>query len=200
MRKTRIPIATRFVLAYLVASVLLSVLIVRHLVNDHATQLTHEVAKKGEAVTRLFARSLVSPLYQLDVDAMENSIGHVQGLEDVREVLVFNECGQAVTDGTVENPRVGDPVPGVDEVMRSREKRPHCAAEESRLRFTLSVLLGDRVLGGVRLDLSLENAQSKVFRLLRELLLLAAALVLLGALPVWLVTHFFLRPLVFGDA
>ena len=200
MPKTRIPVATRVVLGYLLGSTLLAGLIIHHLVTDAAAQLTHEVTKKGDAVTRLFARSLVNPLYQLDVEWMENAIHHVQQLEDIRDVLIFNERAQAVTDGTVANPRLGEPVPGAAEVIASAAARPLVAADNEQLRFTLPVMLGEKVLGGVRLDLSLANAQAKVSRMLSELVILACALILLGALPVWLVTHFLIKPLVFGDA
>lgn len=200
MAKTRISVATQFVIGYLLGSLLVAGLIIHHLVSDAATQLTHEVTKKGEAVTRLFARNLVNPLYHLDVDWMQNAIGHVQTLEDVREVLVFNEAAMAITDGTVANPRLGESVPGAAEVIASRPDRPRVVTEPERLRFTLPVMLGDKILGGVRLDLSLSTARAKTARMLSELVVLAAALILLGALPVWLVTHFLIKPLVFGDA
>ena len=195
---TRIPVATRFVFIYLVVAALLSTVLIRHLVSEDETQLTHEVTKKGDAVLLLFARSLTNPLYQLDVDLMENAIGHVQALDDIREVIVFNERGQVVTDGTTANPQLGDALPGADEVLTSKDKRPRMTSEAGRLRFAMPVRLGDRTLGGVRLDLSLDNVHAKVSRLLRELVLLAAALILAGALPVWLVSHFLIKPLVFG--
>lgn len=200
MSRSRVPVAARFVLGYLLAAGVVSTLIIHHIVSDHEAQLIHEIVKKGEAITRLFARSEVTALYQLDVDQMESAVSHVTKDErDVTQIVLFNEHGQVITDGSKDNERLGDVLVPASDVSALSDTQPREALDGQRIRFLLRVKLGDKILGGVSLDVELKTAREKADQLRDKLALLAMIMTLLGALPVWLVSHFLIKPLVFGD-
>ena len=199
MPSRRLPVAAKIVLAYLAGAALFSAALIHWLVTGQHDQLVAEVAKKGEAVTRLFARSITTALYHLDVHLIQDQISHVTALQDVGEVVVLNERGQCVTDGSQENPRLGDVEPGATGVLARGERKPLQDVLPDRLRYTSAVILGERPIGGVRLDFSLETVAAQVKTLRDRLVLLALCLSLAGALPVWLVSQYFVKPLLFGD-
>lgn len=199
MTSRRFPVAVQCVLVYLACAALLSTAFIHRLVSNQSDQLVAEVAKKGDAVSRLFARSITTALFHLDVHLMENQISHVKSLQDVGEVTVFNERGQCVTDGTAANPRLGDVLAGAQELVARAAKAPEKHEQPGQLRYGMIVQLGDRIIGGVLLEFSLTSVIARVRDLRGWLIALAAVLTVLGALPVWLVAQYFLKPLLFGD-
>jgi hypothetical protein len=245
-------VAARFVLAYLAVAGSVSALAIVAIVSRHRAQLEAEVEKKGDAVTRLFCWSVTTPLYHLDVDRLQSEIGHVKQLDDVTAALVADVQGRCVTDGTDENPRLGDVLPEVarelararagsgdgDAVAPSgsgpegpagglrppsgsgpegpagglrppsgRARTGPAALDRARVvagppgakTFLAAVRLGGEPLGAVRVEVSLVAVDLQVRRLSWMLVAGALALIGIGAVPVWLLANYLLKPLLFGD-
>lgn len=202
--RIRLSTVSLIVLVFLVLSGLVAGVVVGTVVTTQRANLEGEVAKKGEAVTVLVARQMVSPLYALDVDAMVNQISHVLKLEDVVRCRVFDEEGRLITDGSRENLQLGDVSSETRAALKhapqTKGDRPWRAATASSLTFGMPSRLADRVLGGVLLDFSLGPVNRQVSTLATGLSLVALIVVGVGAVAVWFVANFLIKPLFLGDS
>jgi hypothetical protein len=198
-RKARWSMVGRFLFAYVAMGIVAAASLVALVVHQQEKALEDEVTKRGEAVVRLCSRILTGPLYQLDVDAIENHIRHTRELADIEQVLTFTDKGQCITDGTPTNPSLGANVTSAAGLFQSPAAEPRMEREANRLRFLQTSRLGDRVVGGVQIEFSLENVHAQVIHLWRLLAGIAMGALIFGTIPVWLVVKFLLEPLFFGS-
>jgi diguanylate cyclase (GGDEF)-like protein len=184
---------------------------VARLGRDAMHELVFErMRRRGEGSVAQLAESLANPLYYSDLDAIGQIARNVLREPDVSYVLVFDPQGRIVHDGSGDIPAYGQPMtdPFAFEVTTARS--PHTQVSERLVDIASPIMIGEQRLGGVRVGYSLASvradedlAADRMRRNLGEvgdrhrgwILLLGAALLLVGAAVAWLLQRALVRPI-----
>ena len=181
-----------FVSAIVIAfGVVLTALAVR-VQND---RLRHELDERGKLLTTVVANHVTDSLVLLDVSQLRQMIADTLVQENVLGAVIFDEDGRVLTDGRVENPSRHQLI---DEAALK-----HVAVSDALLveflgdvmTVTKPVYLGDRLLGGVRLNYSRAGLAEDQAILARRTALVGAVFAILGVLAAALLTEAVTRPL-----
>lgn len=140
-----------------------------------------QLEQRGELLARLTAASAADALALLDVRELRGLIADVHGLDDVDRVRVFDDSCRVLTDGTLENPTR-------HALLAEAECRPALASHETvttipdhgRLRLLRAIRLGDRPLGLIELELSLEPFARERVLLARQTAVAGVLFILAG--------------------
>ncbi|MDH5823347.1 EAL domain-containing protein [Luteimonas sp. RD2P54] len=165
---------------------------------------------QGEGQAERLAASLVNPLYYFDLDAIGAAIAQVQRQPDVDYVIVYSAAGEVIHDGSRDIATYG-------QVMDDVFARDAVAADAVRVQsddrvfdVAAPVRIGEEKLGGVRIGYSLDSVradENRATAVLRDslqeigrrhlqwVLLLLAALVLLGVAMSVIVQRALVRPI-----
>ena len=179
----------------------------RDAMNDASLQ---GVRKRGEAIARMLADSMVNPLYYFDLQTIGNIARSAMQQPDVEYVLVFDPEGGIIHDGSGDIPTFGQPMQDAFAWEAIAASALHTQASDTRVDVSHPIYIGDEKLGGVRVGLSLsaprkleQEAQTLLMERAREasernlgvLGALFATLVALGLAMAWLVSRGLVRPI-----
>lgn len=169
MKRAGLGLQSRFQLAILVllgfVALMLALLWYRQTVSQQevieiSRQSTHallaeQVRISGEAQVRQLAEALANPLYYFDLDAVGTLARAALRGPDVEYVLVYDENGRILHDGSGDIPAFGQPMndPLAKEVATA--KGPHTRQVGELLDVSSPVTIGDERLGGVRIGYAL---------------------------------------------
>ena len=117
------------------------------------------VSKRGESIARMLAETLTNPLYYFDLARIGEVVGSAQQLPDVSYVLVFDEAGLIVHDGSADIAAFGQPMtdPAGREVAAAVGLQSFSA--DGQVDVVMPMYIGDQRIGGVRVGMSLESAR-----------------------------------------
>jgi diguanylate cyclase (GGDEF)-like protein len=164
----------------------------------------------GEASTRQLADSLVNPLYYFDLDAIGVIARDVLRQPDVRYVLVYDNNGAIIHDGSGDIPTYGQAMRDALAYEGIAASGVHAQWTDQLLDISSPIMVGDQRLGGVRIGFSLDAVRADEARAsgalgarlgeigARHLLwigLLLAALIGLGALASLVLQRTLVRPI-----
>jgi diguanylate cyclase (GGDEF)-like protein len=164
----------------------------------------------GEAETRQLADSLVNPLYYFDLDAIGVITRDVLRQPDVRYVLVYDNNGAVIHDGSGDIPTYGQAMRDALAYEGIAASGVHAQWTDKLLDISSPIMVGDQRLGGVRIGFSLDAVRADEARAsgalgarlgeigARHLLwigLLLAALIGLGALASLVLQRTLVRPI-----
>ncbi|MFS8063650.1 MAG: diguanylate cyclase domain-containing protein, partial [Luteimonas sp.] len=164
----------------------------------------------GEATTRQLADSLVNPLYYFDLDAIGVIARDVLRQPDVRYVLVYDNNGAIIHDGSGDIPTYGQAMRDALAHEGIAASSVHAQWTDQLLDISSPIMVGDQRLGGVRIGFSLDAVRADEARAsgalgarlgeigARHLLwigLLLAALIGLGALASLVLQRTLVRPI-----
>jgi diguanylate cyclase (GGDEF)-like protein len=164
----------------------------------------------GEAATRQLADSLVNPLYYFDLDAIGVITRDVLRQPDVRYVLVYDNNGAVIHDGSGDIPTYGQAMRDALAYEGIAASGVHAQWTDKLLDISSPIMVGDQRLGGVRIGFSLDAVRADEARAsgalgarlgeigARHLLwigLLLAALIGLGALASLVLQRTLVRPI-----
>lgn len=208
-RDRRLSPGTRLLLklvgTYLVLSGVSGVMLVASALRTERTGLVDEVGKRGQAVTRLFVLSVAESLYAFDVESLIEWIHHLvpeqagaAGLADIERVLIFDAKGRTITDGRKANPDLGEIQSGYLEVLKKPGAPPVVVTGDDRLSIRAPVRLHDRTLGGVQIEVGLSDVERRLDDSRRRMIYQVLLLVVLGLIPVWVITNYLIRPFFVG--
>ncbi|MHC9084575.1 putative bifunctional diguanylate cyclase/phosphodiesterase [Luteimonas sp. RIT-PG2_3] len=115
---------------------------------------------RGEASTLQLADALVNPLYYFDLDAIGALIRNASKLPDVSYVLVYDNEGRIIHDGSRDIAAYGQPMadPFAFELVASNEL--HMQSDDKLFDASAPIRIGDQRLGGVRIGYSLASVKS----------------------------------------
>jgi len=174
VNKPRFGLQARF--ALLGAFVLLATLLLVALVLQRQNELHGEVQtlglqaiddfssrrllSQGQAQVVQLADSLVNPLYYFDLEAIGSALGNVLRQPDVSYVIVYDNEGQVIHDGSPDISTYGQAMsdPFAYEVLSING--PHVQAGEELLDVAAPIRMGDQRLGGVRVGYSLKAVKA----------------------------------------
>ena len=124
------------------------------------TTVSDGLRRRGEALAMQLAESLVNPLYFFDLDAIGAITRSAQRQPDVAYVLVYDNDGAVLHDGS------GD-IPTYGQVMRDPMAYEaitgtglHIQRSPKLVDVSTPILVGDQRLGGVRVGFSLASVQA----------------------------------------
>ncbi|RZZ82815.1 putative bifunctional diguanylate cyclase/phosphodiesterase [Pseudoxanthomonas winnipegensis] len=168
------------------------------------------LTRRGSAMAEQLADSLANPMYYSDLDAIGVLVREATLQPDVAYVLVFDEAGNVVNDGSWDMASYGQPMrdPLAARALASRAQLTQWT--EKVVEISRVVELGDSRLGGVRIGYSLDSvraSEERASKLLRErlealgrrhagwIVMLLGALLLVGVGMAWYVQRTLVRPI-----
>ncbi|HET7656226.1 MAG TPA: EAL domain-containing protein, partial [Luteimonas sp.] len=140
--------------------------------GDAMHELVFErLRQHGEAASAQVAESLVNPLYYFDLDAIGVIARNVLRQPDVRYVLVYDNNGNILHDGSGDIPTFGQAMRDPLAYEAVSATGVHAQWTERILDISSPVRVGDQRLGGVRIGYSLDEVrgdEQKAAQSLRE--------------------------------
>ncbi len=124
--------------------------------NEEMQQrLQVQMSKRGEIITRFLAENLVNPVYQYDMDEVYKLINAALSQDEVKYVYVYDPDGKIIHDGNEEIPGFGQLMddPFAAAVIDSQALLVQ--SEANFIDVSMPLYIGDSILGGVRVGLSL---------------------------------------------
>ncbi|WJI17645.1 EAL domain-containing protein [Pseudoxanthomonas winnipegensis] len=168
------------------------------------------LTRRGSAMAEQLADSLANPMYYSDLDAIGVLVREATLQPDVAYVLVFDEAGNVVNDGSWDMASYGQPMRDPLAARALASRAPLTQWTEKVVEISRVVELGDSRLGGVRIGYSLDSVRASEERasaLLRDrlealgrrhagwIVMLLGALLLVGVGMAWYVQRTLVRPI-----
>jgi PAS domain S-box-containing protein len=155
----------------------------------------HELGERAEGLAAFVASSATDPLANLDVRALRTLLGELRERDDVVDAFVFDDDMRILTDGTVANPNrqalVADGVRNAILTGSARATR----VGGGLVSVTRPIRFGERLLGGLHIDLSLARLEQERSRYVTRSLVVSLAVLLLGAALSAVAVNEVVRPL-----
>lgn len=119
------------------------------------------VRSRGEAMARELSDSLANPLYYRDLDQVGALVRGTARQPVVRYVLVFDERGRLVHDGSIEVSGFGQPM--ADPLAPRAAAAQALVVQESPkvLDNAMPIMIGNQRIGGVRVGMALDEVQQR---------------------------------------
>ncbi|MGH1479531.1 MAG: sensor histidine kinase [Geminicoccales bacterium] len=131
--------------------------------------LRREADLAAKQLAAVLTDSLVEPLEDEDFERLFNIVGSARSLSDVTEILVYDQSGTVIHDGTKEINTYGRQAPeGLREAVLGRGESLS-KFRETTLDICAPVLTAGRVIGAVRFSTSLVRFESHMGKLNEEL-------------------------------
>lgn len=122
--------------------------------------LFEKLRARGEAATAQLADSLVNPLYYFDLDAIGMIARDVLRQPDVRYVLVYDNNGAIIHDGSGDIPTYGQAMRDPLAYEGVSASDVHAQWTDHLLDISSPIKVGDQRLGGVRIGFSLDAVRA----------------------------------------
>lgn len=170
----------------------------------------HNLRDRGQSLAKMLADALRNPVYYADLDAIGSIIRGVRGQDNIGYVLVYDERGRLISDGSLDIPgygmRMEDPLAaGVITATGLKVQR-----SPEYYDVSMPIMIGNQHIGGVRVGIRLAEIRdyedrtsmrmhaqlAKVGQ--RHLGLVAALLALLcgvAMLAIWYAQRMLVRPM-----
>ena len=122
-------------------------------------KLQESMFQRGESMVTILAENLTNPIYQLDMQAIHDLLIPVLNNKDVVAVVVFNEHGKVIHDGSEVIAQYGKAlndkktINGIllsDQLIRQSENN-------NIISVTKPIWIGDDPIGGVKVQMSLSR-------------------------------------------
>ncbi|MBB1061018.1 EAL domain-containing protein [Lysobacter spongiae] len=172
--------------------------------------VSNSLNRRGEGMVNQLAESLTNPLYYFDLDAIGELTAAALRQPDARYVLVYDDAGTIIHDGSEEIPSYGKRMDDefASEVTASTTMLT--LFNDNVMDVSMPIMIGEERLGGVRMGFDLEVAkgfQERAVTEMRQRLgvlghrqlvwvgLVTGSLVLIGILLLWLIQHWLVRPI-----
>ena len=138
---------------------------VQRQVSGHSREAMHELVferlrEHGKALSAQVADSLVNPLYYFDLDAIGDITRGVLSQPDVGYVLVYDNKGNILHDGSGDIPTYGQAMRDPLAYEAVSAESVHAQWSDSVLDIAAPIRLGDQRLGGVRIGYSLDSVRA----------------------------------------
>ena len=166
--------------------------------------------RRGEGVVSQLTESLTNPLYYFDLDAIGEITGVALRQPGTRYVIVFDEHGNVVHDGSDEIPSYGKRMDDAQAFEAVAATGLHTQVAEGLMDVASPIMIGDERIGGVRVgfdltsvrameDAAVADLRQRLAELGRRHLWWIAALglglLLLGAAMLWSTQRWLVRPI-----
>ncbi len=118
------------------------------------------VRSRGEALARELSDALANPLYYNDLEQVGALVRNTSRQQVVRYVLVFDENGRLIHDGTVDVLKFGQPMS--DPLAAGAAGARELVVQQSPrvLDNAMPIMIGNQRIGGVRVGMALDDVQA----------------------------------------
>lgn len=118
------------------------------------------VRSRGEALARELSDALANPLYYNDLEQVGALVRNTSRQQVVRYVLVFDENGRLIHDGTVDVLEFGQPMS--DPLAAGAAGARELVVQQSPkvLDNAMPIMIGNQRIGGVRVGMALDDVQA----------------------------------------
>jgi diguanylate cyclase (GGDEF)-like protein len=120
---------------------------------------TEALQRRGEAIARLLAASLVNPMYYFDLARIGETVRSAKRLPGVAYVLVFDDQGRLLHDGSRDIAAFGSDMDDPLAFAAIHARGLLTQQDQRSVDVALPILVGDERLGGVRVGLSRADPQ-----------------------------------------
>jgi len=174
------------------------------------TMVGQSLRRQGEVAVTQLAAGLTNPLYYSDLDAVGALARSALAAPDVRYVIVFDEEGKVVHDGSEDIAHYGR---HMDDAMAKEviaSKQLHTQFDDRVMDVSMPILIGQERVGGVRIgydmqamrrfqEASVDRLRSRLDTLGQRHVIwvgiLGVGLLVFGALSLWLIQRLLVRPI-----
>jgi len=124
--------------------------------------LYQQIKNEGLSISRVLADNLINPLYSLDTSELNYQLVSVLNLPDVKYAIIYDPSGAIVHEGEESLSRFGQ-IPGDQFNQAAANSRsPLIQQSLNMMDFSHPLFIGEEYLGGVRIGLSLEQANKNI--------------------------------------
>jgi diguanylate cyclase (GGDEF)-like protein len=118
------------------------------------------VRSRGEALARELSDALANPLYYNDLEQVGALVRNTSRQQVVRYVLVFDDNGRLIHDGTLDVLEFGQPM--TDPLAASAAGARGLVVQQSPkvLDNAMPIMIGNQRIGGVRVGMALDDVQA----------------------------------------
>tara|TARA_R110002167_G_scaffold208689_3_gene412680 strand:+ start:1068 stop:3293 length:2226 start_codon:yes stop_codon:yes gene_type:complete len=144
---------------------------VRHAsINVMSQGLMVQVKERGKSIVSALAENLVNPFYHYEMESIHGLINNALTNSDVTSVVMFDANGQIQHDGTVLIERFGQSMADADMLATLTFGGDYISQQKNgHLISTHAIRIGDKLLGGVSVTLSLDTVQDNLIKMNAEL-------------------------------
>ena len=178
---SRISLRWRFLLLNAVLLLAMWGVLVPFTLGQVSAAFRHELGERAEGLSAFVASSATDPLANLDVRALRTLLAELRERDDVVGAFVFDDEMRILTDGTVANPN--RQVVVSDDIKAAMSSGPAGTTHigDGLVSVTRPIRFGDRLLGGLHIDLSLARLEQERSRYVTRSLAVSLAVLLIGA-------------------
>ena len=166
-----------------------------------------DLAVRATQTADYLGQALVNPLFYVDLLSIQDLLAPVQRQADVASVVVYDQAGRMMHDGSVDLAAFGEQV---DNGLLPADGKPVLSWGRELLEVTAPIRLDERLIGAVRIGFHLnpietESAAARVEvdrqlstlhrRQGQSFAALGIAILVLGAGTAWLIARGWLRPI-----
>ena len=129
--------------------------------------LLEQVERRGRSMIIILGENLKNPLYDLNMSRMYRLLSSVNASPGVNKAIVYDEDGKVIHDGI-------DTIPSFGELLAAGEVNPanmspdrsiSVARDDDAMTLWHAIFIGDKLFGGVMLELSLDTVKANLARL-----------------------------------
>lgn len=124
--------------------------------------LIEQLKQRGAMMARLLAENLANPLYRFDMKAIRELTKAILGQRDVVYVYVYDQQGKIIHDGHARIPLFGKILKDAISTKAVTANDLMIQVSSSVMDIAMPILIGETVLGGVRVGLSLNGIDKDI--------------------------------------
>ncbi|MEO5378273.1 MAG: response regulator [Magnetococcus sp. DMHC-6] len=133
--------------------------------NSASLLLEEHITAHSQFVSELLVTNLVTPLHQLDTEAIERFLNYTRQLPDISAVILFDAEGKVLHDGNKKIQRYGEQLVDVKFLKILQQQNKLLLKKENSMQIFMPIKLGGEMLGGVQVELSLDRLHQQIFNL-----------------------------------
>ena len=172
--------------------------------------LIEQLKQRGAVMTRLLTENLANPLYRFDMQAINELTKAILGQKDVAYVYVYDQHGKIIHDGHATIPLFGKILNDAISTKAVTANDLLIQVSSSVMDIAMPIHIGETVLGGVRVGLSLNGIDKDIAGMRNQLEVISYegmqrnlftvitttfVLIILGIIIAWLVSRRLIRPI-----
>ncbi len=178
---SKLGLRWRFLLLNAVLLLAMWAVLVVFTLGQVSAAFQHEIGERAEGLAAFVASSATDPLANLDVRALRTLLAELRDRDDVVGAFVFDDEMRILTDGTLANPNRQVLVPDDVRAAALSDAAGATRVNSDLVSVTQPIRFGERLLGGLHIELSLERLERERSRYITRSLAVSLAVLLLGA-------------------
>ncbi len=133
-------------------------------------ELMAQMEKRAATTVHFLSDILTNPLYQYDIETMNRTLAVIIQQNDVVNAVVYDHVGRIVHDGITGSIRYGESIEDeASQAAIASAGKLVSQVEKDVLSVSLPIWIGDKPLGGVKIELSLADINGDIDAMRKDL-------------------------------